>query len=166
MTFKAVHFAETYEIVFDGIVMTIKNDNVKAGEEISFNLSGEAKFASLLTTPGNHSIIIVAKSSVDGINSSAKAYAKFDPINVDLAVASLEIKMDGDNYVFSWNKVDNALRYKLVFTGVDKSDYEISTGVTELVISKADLDGYTDVKLVAIGGKYYNDSETAEISLA
>jgi len=74
--------------------------------------------------------------------------------------------MDGDNYVFSWNKVDNALRYKLVFTGVDKSDYEISTGVTELVISKADLDGYTNVKLIAIGGKYYNDSETAEISLA
>ncbi len=166
LTFKAVHFAETYEIVFDGIVMTIKNDNVKAGEEISFNLSGEAKFASLLTTPGNHSIIIVAKSSVEGINSSAKAYAKFDPINVDLAAPSLEIKMDGDNYVFSWNKVDNALRYKLVFTGADKSDYEISTGVTELVISKADLDGYTNVKLIAIGGKYYNDSETAEISLA
>ena len=167
LTFNAVHFAESYEIVFDGIVLTITNNDKKAGEEIAYNLSGDQKFAALLAVPGNHSIIIVAKSSVEGINSSDKAYAKFPAIMGDLALPQLTIEEDGDNYIISWKKVDNAERYKLTFTSSTDENIKISisTGVTKLVISKEDIAGCDKVAIYAVGGKYYNDSNEFETNL-
>lgn len=163
LRFNAVYFAETYEIVFDGVVINVANGANAAGDEIAVNLSGEASFKELLAVPGNHSIVIVAKSSKEGVNPSSKAYAKFPAITADIEKPALEWKKsdDGSTYNFSWKAVDNALRYRLVLTGIDKEPLIITTGANHIAISASEMDGYSLASLVAIGGDYYNDSEAS-----
>ncbi len=158
LQFTAVDFAETYEVVFDGVMVVLKNDGKKGGESIEYILSEDENFKPLLAVPGNHSITIVAKSSVEGINSSEKAYAKFDAIKGNLSAPEVEVKFEGGNWVISWKNVENAARYTLVFKGTDKADYTISTNSNQVVISASELDGYESVEVTAVGGKYYNNS--------
>jgi len=103
---------------------------------------------------------------VEGINSSEKAYAKFDAIKGNLSAPEVEVKFEGGNWVISWKNVENAARYTLVFKGTDKADYTISTNSNQVVISASELDGYESVEVTAVGGKYYNDSavETKPLS--
>ncbi len=163
LSFEAVDFAETYEIVFDGIVLTLKNEGKKKVDIITYILSKDEKFAHLFT-PGNHSIIIVAKSSVEGINSSAQAYANFPAIKGNLTTPEITIELKDGNYVISWKKVENALTYELKFIGTDK-EFKLGTGANQLVISKAELEGITSIEIVAIGDKYYNDSSAGTIEV-
>ena len=39
LQFTAVDFAETYEVVFDGVMVVLKNDGKKGGESIEYILS-------------------------------------------------------------------------------------------------------------------------------
>lgn len=163
LSFEAVDFAETYEVVFDGIVLTLKNEGKKKGEKITYILSEDEKFANLFT-PGNHSIIIVAKSSVEGINSSAQAYANFPAIKGNLATPELSIELKDNNYIISWKNVENALTYELKFVGTDKT-FNMGTGANQLVLSKEELEGIDSIEIVAIGSKYYENSATGTIAV-
>lgn len=168
LSFKAVNFAESYEVVFDGVVLSIKNDNATAGTEKRYNLSADNNFKPLLEVPGNHLITIVSKSSLEGINPSEKAYAKFDAITKKLDAPTLkkDVSSDGLNYVFSWNKVDNASSYKIAISGAGKDTIYVHTTKLELVIAMADLDGYDSISIVAFGkNNYYENSDPTTLNI-
>lgn len=168
LTFKPVHFAQKYEVVFDGVAFTIDNDKYMGSDGmINWILNENAQFAEFLKTPGPHSITIVSKSDDKNILSSEKAYAQFKPIEVELAKPELKIDgtTDADKWFLSWGKVDNAVRYEIVLINENPGEGEskeykinLSGNDLQLVLSKAEFAKYTKVQIKAIGGKYYTDS--------
>lgn len=169
LKFHAVDFAQTYEVVFDGLQISIPNGNNKVGDEIAYNLSGDDKFTALLKTVGNHSITIVAKSSQEGINSSEKAYAKFDAITqkLDAPVLTATKSEDGTNWTFAWTAVENASGYIIELSGIDKETIVIRTSKIELTIAAEELDGYSIASITAVGKSiYYENSDSATAILA
>lgn len=169
LNFTAVNFAETYEVVFDGIMLTIPNENKKVGELIRYNLSKDNNFKPLLDIPGNHLITIVSKSSMEGINPSDKAYAKFAAITKKLDSPTLTIKdsSDGLSFVFGWNAVENASSYIIKFTGAGKETITWRVPKLEFVVAKAELEGYDTAAIMAVGkNNYYENSDPSTIAIA
>ena len=165
LSFTSVDFAESYDVMFDGILLTMKHD--KAKEVVSYILSDDEKFKPLLAVPGNHSITIVAKSSVDGINPSEKAYAKFPPIMGDLATPEVKMEVaENDLVVFSWGKVEGAKRYRIELVTADGSRIlEVGADRLNYTFTKEELTGATKLVVVAIGDKYYNNSANGEVTI-
>lgn len=167
LSFKSVDFAESYDVLFDGILINIKNE-VKAGEIITYDLSKDENFIPLLAEPGNHSIIIVSKSSVEGINPSEKAYAKFPPITGNLKTPELKFSIDennNDNVVLNWKNIENAIGYKLELIADGNNvveTIEVGNGTINYVFTKEQLANIKNIKVTAIGDKYYNNA-SAEI---
>ena len=165
LSFISVDFAESYDVMFDGILLNIKHD--KAGEVVSYILSDDEKFKPLLAIPGNHSITIVAKSSVDGINSSEKAYAKFSPIMGNLETPQVTMtEGENDLVVFSWGKIEGAKRYRIeLVTATGSRILEVGADKLSYTFTKEELTGATKLVVVAIGDKYYNNSASGEVNI-
>lgn len=165
LSFISVDFAESYDVMFDGILLNIKHN--KAGEVVSYILSDDEKFKPLLAIPGNHSITIVAKSSVDGINSSEKAYAKFSPIMGNLETPQVTMtEGENDLVVFSWGKIEGAKRYRIeLVTATGSRILEVGADKLSYTFTKEELTGATKLVVVAIGDKYYNNSASGEVNI-
>lgn len=165
LSFTSVDFAESYDVMFDGILLTMKHD--KAKEVVSYILSDDEKFKPLLAVPGNHSITIVAKSSVDGINPSEKAYAKFPPIMGNLETPQVKMEVaENDLVVFSWDKVEGAKRYRIeLVTATGSRILEVGADRLNYTFTKKELTGASKLVVVAIGDKYYNNSASGEVTI-
>lgn len=164
LTFEAVDFAESYEIVFDGKSYTIKSNEPK-GVEISLNLSTTDAFKNLLT-PGSHLVTIVAKSSQVGIEASKEVIAEFQPIigKLDKPTVTIKPSSDGKNWEISWKNVDNAVRYEIILYTTAGEQLKVTTSKNSYTISK-DSD-ITEIGIIAIGIGDYESSEEVKTPIS
>lgn len=162
LKFKAVDYATEYEISLDNNKTTVKS-NKPAGEEIVYILSDNTEFKKLLT-PGNHLVTIVAKSSQEFIYASEEVIAEFEPIIGKLSKPELKCVLKDGKLNFSWNKVENAVRYELYAITESGKTLLLNTKNTSFTM---DYDAKLGIAFIikAIGEENYDASESVQIAM-
>lgn len=144
LSFMPVDYADSYEITFDGVKYTLPTGSKE--EEMTDNLSVRAEVKNLLT-PGNHLITIVAKNSKDAnIKPSEEVIAEFPAIIGELKVPVLKAVTDKEKtqVTFSWDSVENAVRYELV----------LLTGEGEMLVQTIVVNTAKTTATIALGDKF------------